>query len=321
MLIEQTQRLSGKTPEITLPPASKAGLAPTTAPRLRPGRFLLATGVLLLCFCIPLRDLLQLASADSLYSDIPLIPIISLYLVWQGRKNLPHFSEPSKGLALLSFIAGLMVMAIYWSGAFLIPNTGPDYLAINIFAFLLFFTGVSFAFLGARFMSRVAFPFALLVFMIPLPVFARHQVETFLQYGSAMVAQVFFNVSGMPSQRDGTLFQLPGINLQVAPECSGIHSSMVLLILSLIAGYLCLRSPWRRGLLALVVIPLALLRNGFRIFVIGQLCVRYGPQMLDAPIHRHGGPLFFALSLVLFFPLLLFLRKKERAHPQPSTTK
>ena len=64
-------------------------------------------------------------------------------------------------------------------------------------------------------------------------------------------------------------------------------------------------------MLVLVVIPLALLRNGFRIFVIAQLCVRIGPQMIDSPIHRHGGPVFFVLSLVPLFLLLVYLSKRE----------
>jgi exosortase/archaeosortase family protein len=61
--------------------------------------------------------------------------------------------------------------------------------------------------------------------------------------------------------------------------------------------------------LCLAVIPLALLRNGFRVFVIGELCVHVGPQMINSPIHHHGGPLFFVLSLPPFFLLLYFLRK------------
>src|ERR1019366_1721887 len=102
----------------------------------------------------------------------------------------------------------------------------------------------------------------------------------------------------------------------------GIRSSLMLFIMSLLTGYLFLRKPWNRTMLALAVIPLALLRNGFRIFVIGQLCVRIGPDMINSPIHRHGGPLFFILALLPLFLLLLFLRKSERANKksQPQTS-
>ena len=112
--------------------------------------------------------------------------------------------------------------------------------------------------------------------------------------------------------RHGTIFELPGIVLQVAQECSGIRSSWVLFITSLLASHLFLESPWRRFVLVAFVIPLGILRNGFRVFVIGMLCVHVGPHMIDSVIHHQGGPLFFALSLVPLFLLLWWLRRGEQ---------
>jgi exosortase/archaeosortase family protein len=110
--------------------------------------------------------------------------------------------------------------------------------------------------------------------------------------------------------------------MEVAPQCSGIHSTLVLFIVSLVAGYLFLQRPWARAVLAVAVAPLALLRNGFRIFTIGQLCVQVDPDMINSFIHRQGGPLFFALSLIPFFLLLLLLRRLEhrRAATHPDNT-
>jgi exosortase/archaeosortase family protein len=106
---------------------------------------------------------------------------------------------------------------------------------------------------------------------------------------------------------------LPGITLEVARECSGINSSYVLFITSLIAGQLFLRKPWKRVALALFVIPLAIARNGLRIVTIGWLCVHISPDMIHSIVHRRGGPLFFALSLVPFFLVMLWLRRGETA--------
>jgi len=128
-----------------------------------------------------------------------------------------------------------------------------------------------------------------------------------------------FSASDLPVWQEGLTFRLPGISLQVAPECSGIHSTVVLFITSVVAGHFFLRSPWKRVVLCLAVIPLALVRNGFRVFVLGELCAHIGPQMIDSPVHRHGGPLFFALSLVPFFVLLYLLRRSERTGtPRPA---
>jgi exosortase C (VPDSG-CTERM-specific) len=274
--------------------------------------FALATAVLTLCFGRPLYELLRFAVRDDLYSYIPLIPMVSFYLVWTRRKQLPSPSRPARKLAALFFAVGLAVIGGYLLAGRFRPLANGDHLALTTAAFLLFFAGTGCLFLGRDKLRAIAFPMALLVFMIPIPEFARHDIEMFLQYGSAAVAGGLFMVSGMPVYHDGLMFRLPGFNLEVAPECSGIHSTLVLFITSLLAGHLFLRQPWKRAVLALAVIPLALLRNGFRIFVIGQLCVRVGPEMIDSPVHRHGGPLFFILSLIPLFLLLFYFRKSER---------
>ena len=116
----------------------------------------------------------------------------------------------------------------------------------------------------------------------------------------------------------GLIFQLPGFSMEVAPQCSGIHSSLALFITSLLAGYFFLRSRWKRATLAVAVIPLAMLRNGFRVFTIGELCVHIGPEMINSYIHHHGGPFFFVLSLVPFFLLLYFLMRSDRLLLQPA---
>jgi exosortase C (VPDSG-CTERM-specific) len=177
---------------------------------------------------------------------------------------------------------------------------------------VLLLVGACAWFLGALRLRALTFPLGFLVFLAPMPEFVARWVESLLQLGSAGAAFAFFRSVGTPVYYHDLIFQLPGFSLQIAPECSGIHSSVVLFITSLLAGYLFLRTPWKRTFLALAVIPLALLRNGFRVFTIGELCVHVGPQMIDSPIHHKGGPLFFALSLVPFFALLLFLVKSDR---------
>jgi exosortase C (VPDSG-CTERM-specific) len=298
---------SSDSTKVKTPPTPVITFAPAAKPQPAPARwrgFLLATVLLGLAFSLPLYAWLRLALTDSLYSYTPCIPVITAFLIRRRMKNRVTPFQPAPKIAATLFTAGITALA---AGQCIPTNA----LVFDLSALLLFFTSFCAWFLGGVFMRQAAFPLTLLVFMVPLPDFFRQETEHFLQIGSAVVADWLFMLSGLPVIRDTLQFHLPGMNLEVAPECSGIHSSLILLILSLVAGHLCLRSPWKRAVLALVVIPLALLRNGFRIFVIGQLCVHYGAGMLASPIHRHGGPLFFALSLLLFFPLLIFLKKSE----------
>jgi exosortase/archaeosortase family protein len=73
-----------------------------------------------------------------------------------------------------------------------------------------------------------------------------------------------------------------------------------------------LSSSWHRGLLVAMVIPLGIVRNAFRVLVIGLLCVHVGPDMIDSWIHHKGGPLFFAVTLLPLFLAAAWFRHRER---------
>src|SRR5437667_11343656 len=142
-------------------------------------------------------------------------------------------------------------------------------------------------------------------------------LETASKSAAAEVANLLFHLSVMPLLRAVAIFQLPNITIEVAQECSGIRSSWVLFMTSILAANLFLNTRWRRFALVAFVIPLGILRNGFRILVIGLLCVNVGPQMIHSLIHRRGGPLFFMLSLIPFFLVLWLLRKGDVHTRQP----
>jgi exosortase C (VPDSG-CTERM-specific) len=310
--------------ELKLAPAKKRFVLKTSASSSKANKsritlFFLGVALLAVLFSVPLYHLLRLAATDDLYSDIPIVPLSSLYLVWLRRERMPATFKPAFKSAALFCSAGLLTLAASWLSAREAAPQLENYLAWNMSALLLFFAALCCVFPGGAFMRVFACPMALLIFTIPFPTGLLLWIETLLQHGSAVFAGLFFSIAGDPVVRDGLYFHLPNINLQVAPECSGIHSTVVLAIVSIAGSWLFLRSPWKRAVLVLAVIPLALIRNGFRIFVIGRLCAAYGPQMINSPIHRHGGPLFFVLSLFPFFLLLIFLRKTEGTNREPST--
>lgn len=287
----------------------EAGLVPSPRQFTKLAVF---AGVLLVVYAWPLFKLVAFALRADLYSHILLIPFVSGYLIWIKRTELRVESRPSPGMAALSAAAGGLVLLGYWLAARSgWPMEPPDYLAAMILSLLLFLFAGGFTLLGAKYLRNIAFPTAFLFFSVPFPMAVRHVIEAFFQHGSADVAYLLLKLSGMPVLCVDTYFKLPGCSLDVAPECSGIHSSVVLFITGLIAAYLFLRKASSRWILVLAMIPLALLRNGFRIFVIAQLCVRIGPQMIDSPIHRKGGPFFFLLSLIPLFFLLKYLSKRE----------
>ena len=266
--------------------------------------------LLTLLFIQPLVRLMLYAAGSDLHSHILLVPFIAGYLLYSQRGSLPASGRRSIAGAVDLGAVGVAVLTagIWWREGLSVN----DHLALMALAFVSFVAAGGFLFLGSKWMAAAAFPVAFLIFMVPLPDVAVNWLETAFALASAETAALYFNMAGTSLVRHGTVFALPGIVIEVGQECSGIRSSWVLFITSLLASHMFLRSPWRRFVLVAFVIPLGILRNGFRILVIGLLCVHVGPHMINSIIHRRGGPLFFALSLVPLFLLAWWLQHGER---------
>src|SRR5690606_33591994 len=124
-----------------------------------------------------------------------------------------------KPVAALASLLGLIVLFYYAQTSSAHPELAQqDRLALQTGAFVLFIIATVAAFFGRLTLRALAFPLGFLVFMIPFPVALVDAIESFFQTTSAVTAAAFFKIAGMPFFRSGTFFQLPGINLEVAPE-------------------------------------------------------------------------------------------------------
>jgi exosortase C (VPDSG-CTERM-specific) len=270
--------------------------------------FLIYLAILCGAFALPLHELTTFAAHSQVHSYILLIPFVTAYLLYLRWKHLSREFNSARGFALLLATAGAGALFASLHFAELGQN---DHMTLIALSFVCFVIAGTFLFLGSKWARSAMFPLFFLAFMIPLPEAAVDLLENASKVASAEVANWMFLISGTPVLREGTLFQLPGITITVAKECSGIRSSLVLVITSLLAANMFLHTTWRRALLVVAVIPLGLLRNGFRILVVSLLCVHIGPEMIKSPIHRRGGPLFFVLSLVPLFAMLWLFRRQE----------
>jgi len=255
---------------------------------------------------------LQLSLNTELNSHIILIPVVSLYFAWIKKDALPAANQPNRVLAIVPALTAAVLLIVYWTtGNFAAVE---DELAVSILAYTLLITATALFLLGTNITKAQRFSFGFLIFLVPMPLFVQDWVNTFFQYTSAEVSYQMVKAANISIFRPHPLtFELSTIEIHVAPSCSGIRSSLVLLITSIVAGELFLNTRWKRWFLVFFVIPLAIVRNGFRIFTISYLCVNVGPHMIDHWIHHKGGPVFFALSLFPFFALLYWLWKRERA--------
>jgi exosortase/archaeosortase family protein len=140
-----------------------------------------------------------------------------------------------------------------------------------------------------------------------------------LQDASTDTAYTMMLLSGIPVTKQGHLLwvgdamhQPHFFSFGMDAVCTPFYSSLIFLVASVLLGNLYLRSPWKRLLLTLFVIPLVFVSEVLRMFTIAELCVHLGVETaVDSPIIHYGNPMFFALSLIPFALLLVWLRKLE----------
>src|SRR5437867_1593926 len=272
--------------------------------------FALFVGLTLVAFCAPLTTLIRLALQQEHYSHILLVPILSASLFFLRRRRIfSHVTTDWRiGIGLLC-VGALVYYFGNGSSAALSEN---DRLSIVMFSVVVIWVGGFVLCYGLHALRNGLFPALFLVLMIPIPDFLLSRTIFWLQVGSAEVSYAVFELTGVPVLRSGFIFSLPGLTIEVAKECSGIRSSLALLIISLLAGHLFLRSAWRKIVLILAALPLLIVKNGIRIVTLSLLSVYVDPGFLTGNLHRDGGTFFFLLALVMLAPLLRLLERSER---------
>jgi exosortase len=275
--------------------------------------FAVYVGACSLAFWVPLRNLMQVALASDTYSHILIVPFVSIVLVWWERERLFQTVERNVSSAAPLFVLGAMLGALSWRAAVFSP--GNDFLGVAILGFLcLLWAGFLF-FYGASAFKAGLFPLLFLLLMVPLPGFLLDRFIAWLQVGSADVAEWVFHLSGTPVLRQGLIFSLPQVTIEVAKECSGIRSTQALLITCLLAGHLFLRTTGRRLVLLAAAVPVLIVKNGIRIATLTLLAVYVDPSFLTGHLHHDGGFVFFTLGMLILLPLLWWLQKSEATRP------
>ena len=258
----------------------------------------------------PIKALYVSSSQSEYYSHIVLIPLVSIYLVFQKRKLI--FGELRNdriaGISLL--LAGALLYFVGWGvGGGLNQN---DFTAIIALAAVVVLNGGFILSYGLHAFKAALFPLLFLVFVVPIPSALMDNFIYVLQVGSTEFTNLLFMATGVPFLREGFVFHLPGMSVEVAKQCSGIRSSLALLITVILAGHMFLNAWWKKVLLAVLILPITMFKNGIRILILTLMGTYWDPRWLtESNLHRDGGIVFFLLALVLMAPILYWLRKGE----------
>jgi exosortase len=259
-------------------------------------------------FWQPFVELLSLTQQQEHYSHMLLIPWVSLYVFYLDRTAILTSREWSPWLGWLLLGAGALSYAgtdpIAW---------GPDHLSVTMLAFVVMCWGMFLFCFGISRFRQVSFGLLFLLFLVPLPSIVLEGIIGFLQRTSAEATALLFSITGIPVFREGFVFSLSNFTIHVAEECSGIRSTLSLVLTSLVAGHFFLRSQWGRMGIVALVIPLAIIKNAFRIVGLTLLANYVDPTYItNSALHRTGGIPLFLISLVLLFFLVWLVRRLEK---------
>ena len=268
---------------------------------------LLKLAIILACLAVLYSRVVQGLVYDWIhlhdFSHGFLIPIVSLYFVYERRKQFSALSPSSSWAGLVLLIIGIIL--------FLLGNIATEYFILR-FSMLIVIVGIILFLLGKEYYKTIQFPIIFLIFMIPIPSILMAQVTFPMQLFASKVASRSLDLVGIPVLREGNVILLANTSLEIAEACSGIRSLISLLALSVVFAYISQRVTWKRVLLVLSTFPIAIIANAARVSGTGILAHYYGDSVAQGFFHGFSGWILFVVAFVclFLFGALLSRRKK-----------
>jgi exosortase len=264
-----------------------------------------------------LATLVQTAVADDNYSYTLLVLGVAVVLLCLERWPRPSEAKHSRP-SLLAMLALLAAFA-WWN--FHAPLRGGDLrLSLSVFFWIAFVSAAFVETYGRESFSRSSFPFFFSLLAVPLPTRVIEPLVVALQWASADATYILLRLFHVPVARDGLVFSFSNVDIEVAEECSSIRSSTILVVTTLVIAQLFLKAKLNKLLVVLIAIPISVLKNGVRIFILSLLAQYVSIRWLDSPLHRQGGFIFLSLGLAIMLAAIwLFFRAENRRSGIPQS--
>ena len=253
-----------------------------------------ALGLLFLAaYWAPLQGLFHIWQTNEDYSYGPLIPLVSLYILWEKRSELALVERRANWL-LFPPLCAMLLLSLYGvlgsSGNIALPSIP---ILLLLFAAFCFGTGLA---------RRLLLPLGFLIFMIPVPAVLERTLGMYLKSVSSVLGTQVVRSCGIPVFLSGNVIDLGVTQLQVVDACNGLRYLFPLIATGVAYAYLMERVVWKRVCLVLATVPIAILINGLRIGVTGVLANRFGVAAAEGFFHDFTG---WVLYLVAFAFLVL----------------
>jgi exosortase len=255
--------------------------------------------------------LFKYSQRDMSSSHLVTIPFVSAALLYHARHNIA--ASIRSGIVPGLLLCAAAIMLRLWADASLSQAAQESWLSAAVLSLVMLWVGGFVAVFGVNAARKSLFALGFLLFTIPIPNAALTAVVYSLKVGSTETVAALFKLTGTPYFRNGFVFDLPNLVIEVADECSGIRSTIALTLTMLLAGHTFLTTFWARTLLIAAVVPVTIFKNAFRIVSLSLLSIHVDPAFMTGRLHHEGGIVFFLIGLALIAPLITVLRNAEPA--------
>ncbi|MGY6276099.1 VPLPA-CTERM-specific exosortase XrtD [Methylomonas sp. MgM2] len=239
-----------------------------------------------------LENLFHRWEVEEEYNHGYFLPLVTLTFLWQLGPRLAkqEFQPTWSALAL----AGLALVM------FIVGELSAIYLLIH-YSFILVLFALSLALVGWAGTRLTFAPIGILVFAIPIPYFLEATITSKLQLLSSKFGVSLIRACNIPVFREGNLIDLGVFKLEVIEACSGLTYLYPLLGFGAICAYLYHTNVWKRVIIIISTIPIAILLNSFRIGMIGFLVKYFGSEQAEGFLHDFEGFAVFMVCVAILF--------------------
>src|SRR3569832_1839127 len=177
-----------------------------------------------------------------------LILTISLFLIWQRRRELVRYTPaPDLRPIVLLPVLGLVWLLAHYASV----------LVIEQLALVAMIPVVVWAILGWQITWALVFPLFFLFFAVPM---GEELIPPLMDFTADFTVSML-QLTGIPVYREGTFFEIPSGHWSVVEGCSGVRNLIASVPLGCLYAYLTYRSPVRRKMFVILSFGVPIFAN------------------------------------------------------------